>query len=245
MEQCPVCLSIGGSDSCSGAGIQADLQVFAELGMQGCSAITALTAQNPREITRIEGVPLAQLDAELHAVFDYYDVAAVKTGMLLDAEHIAVAAAALQQAHVGRPLVVDPVMVASSGRRLLDISGVEALRKGLLPLATLLTPNLDEAACLLNRPVRDAQADCRELVDLCGCAVLLKGGHASGDALQDILCDESGNIANIEHPRLAWDESRAHGSGCRLAAAIAAGLAANRNMEDAARQAVSFCSRKE
>jgi len=242
MEQRPVCLSIGGSDSCAGAGIQADLQVFAEMGVKGCSAITALTAQNPRDISRIEGAPLAQLDAELHAVFDYYQIAVVKTGMLLDADHIAVVAAALQEHHADRPLVIDPVMVASSGRRLLDAASIDTLCKALMPLATLLTPNLDEAAVLLGRPVRNARADCRELVQMYGCAVLLKGGHGTGDTLLDLLCDTHGKFTDIEHPRLAWGESSAHGSGCRLAAAITAGLARGKPMPDALRQAVSFCS---
>jgi len=245
MEQRPVCLSIGGSDSCGGAGIQADLRVFEQHGVIGCSAITALTAQNPSQITRIEAVPLVQLDAEIHAVFDYYEVAAVKTGMLLDAEHIAVIAAALQERHQEGLLIVDPVMLASSGRRLLDAPAVETLIKALLPMATLLTPNLDEAAVLLGRPVSDVHADCRELVLLCGCAVLLKGGHGTGETLLDVLCESDGNLTPIEHPRLNWNESKAHGSGCRLAAAIAAILAQNRastGFADVVKQAVGVCS---
>jgi len=246
MEQRPVCLSIGGSDSCGGACIQADQRVFSELGVTGCSAITALTAQNPRQITRIEPVSLAQLDAELHTVFDYYDVAAVKTGMLLDAEHIAVVAAALQQRHKQGTLIIDPVMLASSGRRLLDAPAVETLVKALLPMTTLLTPNLDEAAVLLGRPVSDARADCRELVQSFGCAVLLKGGHGAGETLIDVLCEPDGNLTSIEHPRLAWSESNSHGSGCRLAAAIAAILAQNKasnGLADTVRKAVAICSK--
>jgi len=245
MEQRPVCLSIGGSDSCGGAGIQADLRIFEQHGVIGCSAITALTAQNPDQITRIEPVSLAQLDAELHTVFDYYDVAAVKTGMLLDAEHIAVVGAALQQRHKQAALIIDPVMLASSGRRLLDAPAVEALVMALLPMATLLTPNLDEAAVLLGRPVSDARADCLELTETYGCSVLLKGGHGTGDVLLDILCEPDGALTSIEHPRLDWNESKAHGSGCRLAAAIAAILAQNRaskGLADAVKQAVSACS---
>jgi len=242
MVQRPVCLSIGGSDSCGGAGIQADLRMFAGHAVIGCSAITALTAQNPREINRIEAVPLAQLDAEMHAIFDYCEVAAVKTGMLLDADRIAVVAAALQRRHAHKALVIDPVMIASSGRRLLDAPAVNTLLEALVPLATLLTPNLDEAAVLLNRPVSDAIHDSRELVDLCGCAVLLKGGHAEGQVLQDILCDASGNISMIEHPRLDWSEADAHGSGCRLAASIAANLAKGKALADSVQRAVAFCS---
>jgi len=245
MEQRPVCLSIGGSDSCGGAGIQADLRIFEQHGVIGCSAITALTAQNPGQITRIEPVSLAQLDAELHTVFDYYDVVAVKTGMLLDAERISVVAAALQQRHKQGALIIDPVMLASSGRRLLDAPAVETLVKALLPMATLLTPNLDEAAVFLGRSVTDAHADCRELAETYACSVLLKGGHGTGDALLDILCESDGALTTIEHPRLNWNESKAHGSGCRLAAAIAAILAQNMASEGlagAVKQAVGVCS---
>lgn len=245
MEQRPVCLSIGGSDSCGGAGIQADLRVFTQQNVVGCSAITALTAQNPSQITRIEAVPLVQLDAEIHAVFDYYEVAAVKTGMLLDAEHIAVVAAALQERHQGGLLIVDPVMLASSGRYLLEPSAIKTLQKALIPLATLLTPNLDEAAVLLGRPVVDGQADCRALMQIYGCATLLKGGHGEGDTCVDILCETSDKLISIEHPRLTWHEARAHGSGCRLAASIAARLAQRKGsgtMAEVVKQAVADCS---
>lgn len=242
MEQRPVCLSIGGSDSCGGAGIQADLRMFTAQGTIGCSAMTALTAQNPRSISRIEPVSLAQLDAEIHAVFDYYSIAAVKTGMLLDSERIAVIAAALQQRHAHDILVIDPVMISSSGRRLLDVPAVNTLLKALVPLATLLTPNLDEATVLLNRSVRDVKQDCRELADMCECPVLLKGGHGDGQTLQDILCDATGAISIIEHPRLEWNPAEAHGSGCRLAASIAACLAHGLNIMDAVQRAIAFCS---
>jgi len=243
MEQRPVCLSIGGSDSCAGAGIQADLRAFDRLGVTGCSAITALTAQNPREITRIEPVPLVQLDAELHAVFDYFNVATVKTGMLVDAEHIAVVAAVLGERHTGGMLVVDPVMVASSGRRLLDAAAVDTLHKALLPMADLVTPNLDEAAVWLGRPVDDPREDCRRLADMLTTAVLLKGGHGEGEVLRDVLCDKDGELSCIEHPRLNWGEAQAHGSGCRLAAIIAALTARNpdQTLADVVRQAVELC----
>ena len=243
MEQRPVCLSIGGSDSCGGAGIQADLRIFSREGVLGCSAITALTAQHPARISRIEPVSLAQLDAEIHAVFDYYDVAAVKTGMLLDAEHIAVVAAALQQRHLHGTLVVDPVMVASSGRRLLDAGAVHTLVHALLPQATLLTPNLDEAAVLLARPVTEPREECRILSERLGCPVLLKGGHGSDSTVRDILCDAGGNISVFEHPRLPWDEAEAHGSGCRLSASITAILAADASLDlrTAVDRAITTC----
>ena len=236
-------LTIGGSDSCGGAGIQADLRVFEACGVHGCSAITALTAQNPREITRIEPVSLAQLDAEIHAVFDYYDVAAVKTGMLADAEHIAVASAALANRHRDKPLVVDPVMIASSGATLLDEGGRDTLIKALLPLAALATPNLDEAAVFLGRAVDDAEKDSRILMQKLGCAVLLKGGHGEGEVLRDVLCETDGTVTPFTHLRLDWNEQAAHGSGCRLAAAIAAHLALGNTLAESARQAIALCSK--
>lgn len=240
MEQRPVCLTIGGSDSCGGAGIQADLRMFAALKVTGCSAITALTAQSPRRITRIEPVSLAQLDAEIHTVFDYYDVAAVKTGMLLDADRIAVVSAALEQRLSQAALVVDPVMLASSGKRLLDTAALEAMIRALLPRATLLTPNLDEAAIFLGRPVSDARKDCSELVQRLGCAVLLKGGHAQGEMLQDILCDTAGRITVDEHQRQPWNEDEAHGTGCRLASCVAAHLANGLALRDAVQHSVTM-----
>lgn len=242
MEQRPVCLTIGGSDSCGGAGIQADLRMFAGLKVTGCSAIAALTAQHPRQITRIEPVSLAQLDAEIHTVFDYYDVAAVKTGMLLDADRIAVVSAALEQRLSHAALVVDPVMLASSGRRLLDADALETMIRALLPMTTLLTPNLDEATVFLGRPVSEAQNDCRELVQRLGCAVLLKGGHAQGDMLQDILCDTAGHIAVHEHQRQSWNEAEGHGTGCRLASCIAAHLAKGLELQEAVKRSVTFCT---
>jgi len=238
MEQRPVCLSIGGSDSCGGAGIQADLRVFELLGAHGCSAITALTAQNPANITRIEAVPLAQLDAELHAVFDYYDVACVKTGMLLDGEHIATISAALSLLHKGKPLVVDPVMISSSGIELLDAGGRQTMLKSLIPMTTLLTPNLDEAAILFGRDIEDAEKDSQLLMQQLGCAILLTGGHAEGDVLRDVLCETSGQITVVEHPRQDWDLAAAHGSGCRLAAAVAAYLAGGETLQEGVRKAV-------
>ncbi|MDQ6957096.1 MAG: hydroxymethylpyrimidine/phosphomethylpyrimidine kinase, partial [Mariprofundaceae bacterium] len=155
----PICLTIGGSDSCGGAGIQADLRVFEALDVQGCSAITGLTAQNHLAIHRIEAVSLAQLDAELHAVFDVYDVAAVKTGMLLDAEHIAVISACLDLNHHQKHLIVDPVISSSSGKELLDSGAIETLKYTLIKQATLLTPNLHEAAIFLGRDIEDAVED--------------------------------------------------------------------------------------
>jgi len=223
----PVCLTIGGSDSCGGAGIQADLRIFEQFDVKGCSVVTALTAQNPQEILRIEPVSLAQIEAEIHAIFDYYDVAVVKTGMLIDAEHIAVISALLGEYHAGKPLIVDPVMIASSGQRLLDEGAVQTLKKSLITRATLTTPNLEEAAVFLGRPVGNTVEDAAALVREFGCAILLKGGHGDGDELVDVLCEANGKVSTFVHPRQNWSTEQAHGSGCRLASAIAVGLAEN------------------
>ena len=236
----PVCLTIGGSDSCGGAGIQADLRVFEALDVRGCSAITALTAQNHFQITRIEATSLAQLDAELHAIFDAYNVVAVKTGMLVDAEHIAVISSILDLYHVGKPLVVDPVMVSSSGKVLLDCSALNTLQQTLMKQASLLTPNLDEAAIFLDRAIDDAVEDAAALSLLLGCSVLLKGGHGESDKLMDVLYESSGDVSIFEHVKQDWDKQRAHGTGCRLASAIAAYLAKGKSIHDACEQGVSF-----
>lgn len=235
----PVCLTIGGSDSCGGAGIQADLRVFEAVGVNGCSATTALTAQNPRAISRIEAVSLAQLDAELHAIFDYYDVAVVKTGMLVDAEHVALVSALLDQLHNDQ-LVVDPVMISSSGKILLDQGGVDALKHALMPQATLITPNLDEAAVLLGEAVIDPAASAKQLAEQFHCAVLLKGGHGDGNELIDLLCEEDGKITDFSHVRQSWDEAQRHGTGCRLASAIAASLATDCSLNSAVDRSISF-----
>jgi hydroxymethylpyrimidine/phosphomethylpyrimidine kinase len=239
MSRRPVCLTIGGSDSCGGAGIQADLRVFESLNVQGCSATTALTAQNPDGISRIEAVSLAQLDAELHAVFDYYDIAVVKTGMLLDAEHVALISALLQQLHHGL-LIIDPVMISSSGKRLLHDGAVDTVIQSLLPMATLVTPNLDEAAVLLGEPVSDPVNAAQSLAEQWGCAVLLKGGHADADTLMDVLCDRDRNTAEFTHARQQWSPDQRHGTGCRLASAISANLAHQLPLHQAVEKAIMY-----
>lgn len=238
-EAKPVCLTIGGSDSCGGAGVQADLRVFESLDVSGCSATTALTAQNPRSITRIEAVSLAQLDAEIHAVFDYYDVAAVKTGMLVDAEHSALVASLLQQLH-GGVVVVDPVMISSSGKTLLDAGGVDAITHALIPQATLVTPNLDEASLLLGEAVSDPVVAVKRLSEELRCAVLLKGGHGEGEHLLDLLCNSAGEVSEYSHSRQPWSIDQRHGTGCRLASAITANLSMGIPMATAVSESVKY-----
>lgn len=215
-------LSIAGSDSGGGAGIQADLKTFAAHGVHGLSAITALTAQHTRGITAIHVPDHAFLRAQIDACFEDFNVRAVKLGMLATADIIHTVADAL--AHwKPKTLVVDPVMVASSGAQLLADDALDALRTRLLPLATVLTPNLPEAELLLGRriaPEADADAALQELIELGSEAVLLKGGHL----LEDEVVDRFGSgvlRASFRHPRLPIE---AHGTGCTLASAITAQL---------------------
>ncbi|MDQ6954738.1 MAG: hydroxymethylpyrimidine/phosphomethylpyrimidine kinase [Mariprofundaceae bacterium] len=240
----PICLSIGGSDSCGGAGIQADLRMFEAFSTQGRCAITALTAQSHQRIYRIEPVSLAQLDAELHAAFDAYDIAAIKTGMLLDAEHIATISACLDLYHRHKPLIIDPVMVSTSGRPLLDIGAIETLKHTLIKHATLLTPNLSEAAIFLGRDIDDIVEDTAALTIQLGCAVLLKGGHSDGDICTDVLCEKSGDVALFAHPKQAWNQEQLHGTGCRLASAIAANIALGKSLHDACDISITYLQRQ-
>jgi hydroxymethylpyrimidine/phosphomethylpyrimidine kinase len=216
-------LSIAGSDSGGGAGIQADLKTFAAHRVHGLSAIAALTAQHTRGVIAVNVPPMEFLRAQLDACFDDFDIGAVKLGMLANAEVIGVVADALQ---ARRPpfLVLDPVMIATSGAKLLEDGALLALRTRLLPLASLVTPNLPEAELLLGHAIADLatmRAAANELLVLGARAVLLKGGHLQGDGdVVDLFADADG-IRAIVHPRLRLE---AHGTGCTLASAIAANL---------------------
>ncbi|WP_338828147.1 bifunctional hydroxymethylpyrimidine kinase/phosphomethylpyrimidine kinase [Bradyrhizobium sp. 27S5] len=236
----PVALTIAGSDSSGGAGIQADLKSFAALGVFGASAITALTAQNTRGVSGIHPVPAAFVTAQIDAVFSDLDVGAVKIGMVAQAETIAAIADGLKR-WAPRHIVLDPVMVATSGDRLLAAEAVDALRTMLFPLASLITPNLPEAAALLNEPIASSEADVarqgRQLLAM-GCrAVLVKGGHGHGAESIDYLIDGERSIA-LAAPRIAT--SNTHGTGCSLSSAIAAGLAKGEAMESAVRNAKAW-----
>ncbi|QIG93330.1 MULTISPECIES: bifunctional hydroxymethylpyrimidine kinase/phosphomethylpyrimidine kinase [unclassified Bradyrhizobium] len=236
----PVALTIAGSDSSGGAGIQADLKSFAALGVFGASAITALTAQNTRGVSGIHPVPAAFVTAQIDAVFSDLDVGAVKIGMVAQAETIAAIAEGLKR-WAPRHIVLDPVMVATSGDRLLAAEAVDALKTMLFPVASLITPNLPEAAALLNQPVASSEADVarqgRQLLAM-GCrAVLVKGGHGHGAESIDYLIDGERSIA-LAAPRIAT--SNTHGTGCSLSSAIAAGLAKGEAMEAAVRNAKAW-----
>jgi len=175
-------------------------------------------------------------------VFDYYDVAAVKTGMLVDADRIALVSALLSELHQGA-LVVDPVMVSSSGRPLLDAGATHTLIHALAPLATLITPNFDEAGALFEHYGDDTAALPETMADRLNCAVLLKGGHSTEAQLTDRLCERSGALHTFTHARQAWDRDRSHGTGCRLAAAISANLAHAMPLPEAVEQAIQFLQR--
>lgn len=220
-------LTIAGSDSGGGAGIQADLRTFIDLGVHGLSAIAALTAQHTRGVTAVHVPPMPFLRAQIDACFEDFEIGAVKLGMLANAEVIGAVADALE-AHRPRHVVLDPVMIATSGARLLEDAALEALRTRLLPLATVITPNLPEAETLLGRriPDREAMGDAAEALLAAGArAVFLKGGHLPdggepGAEVPDLYLDAHGPREAL-HSRLRLE---AHGTGCTLAAAAAAHL---------------------
>jgi hydroxymethylpyrimidine/phosphomethylpyrimidine kinase len=235
------CLTIAGSDSGGGAGIQADLKTFAALGVHGTSAITALTAQNTQGVTAVHPVPAKHLRAELTAVFDDFAIAAVKTGMLGDARTVRCVARELAR-RKPRWLIVDPVMIATSGARLLDKNAVKALIENLIPLADVLTPNLPEAEALTSMAIRNPRDGERAAMTLLGFgakAVLLKGGHGRGREVIDRWFDARGSF-EVRNRKLPFE---AHGTGCTLSAAMAAELAKGRAPRAAARHAIAFVQR--
>ncbi|MGB3828113.1 MAG: bifunctional hydroxymethylpyrimidine kinase/phosphomethylpyrimidine kinase [Ornithinimicrobium sp.] len=221
MNRPPIVLSIAGSDPSGGAGIQADLKTFSALGSYGCAVLTSLTAQNTRGVTGIHPVPADFVTEQIVTLFDDLAVQATKVGMLANAS-IARALATCIESTITGPVVLDPVMVSTSGSRLVDDDALDAIR-GLLPLITVVTPNLHEAAVLLGR---SPAADVAEMVDqaqalrrLGAPRVLVKGGHHTGPEAIDVWCDEDGPIP-LSAP---WvNTANTHGTGCTLSAAIAA-----------------------
>jgi hydroxymethylpyrimidine/phosphomethylpyrimidine kinase len=216
-------LTIAGSDSGGGAGIQADLKTFAAHGVHGLSAVAALTAQHTRGVTAVHVPSVDFLRAQIDACFDDFRIGAVKLGMLANAAVIDAVADALQH-HKPSQIVLDPVMVATSGARLLETAALEALRARLLPLATILTPNIPEAELLLGHPIDDDTAADGALVELLAMgarALLLKGGHLQGSAKMYDRYSDGQKPATFVHDRL---DVEGHGTGCTLASAIAANL---------------------
>ena len=220
-----IALTIAGSDPSGGAGIQADLKTFSALGVYGAAAITSLTAQNTREVRAIHDAPPEFVAHELDTVFEDLAVDATKIGMLSSSALIRVVAARLRQ-HRARNIVVDPVMVAKSGAKLLADEAVDALRRELVPLATVLTPNLPEAAVLLDTDeasvLREPERACERLVTLGAKSVVLKGGHSGGEHSDDLWFDGQ-RFVRLHASRTPSQNT--HGTGCTFSAAIAAGLA--------------------
>jgi len=238
----PIALTIAGSDSSGGAGIQADLKTFAARGVYGASVITALTAQNTQGVTGIHDVPAAFITAQIDAVFSDLAVKAVKIGMVARHEAIEAIAAGLDR-WSPKHVVLDPVMVATSGDKLLSSDAVDALRTNLFPRANLITPNLPEAAALLGESIAESEADIerqgRQLLAL-GCpAVLIKGGHGHGPESSDYLISKN-SVHRLDAPRIAT--SNTHGTGCSLSSAIAAELAKGNGLEASVRTAKAYVS---
>jgi hydroxymethylpyrimidine/phosphomethylpyrimidine kinase len=234
-----IALTIAGSDSGGGAGIQADLKTFSALGVYGASVITAVTAQNTRTVTAIQEIDTAVISAQIDAVLDDLTVNALKIGMLSSPEIIRAVSAQLQD--FNGPIVLDPVMVAKSGDTLLQPEAVSALIKNLLPMATLLTPNLPEAAILLDQPEADnpdtMQSQGETLLALGPKAVLMKGGHAKGSICTDLLVTPTGTVT-FNAPRIVTQNT--HGTGCTLSSAIAANLAKGCDLENSVSAAHSY-----
>ena len=237
----PRCLTIAGSDSGGGAGIQADLKVFFALGCHGMSAITALTAQNTLEVSGIEEVTPAFVELQIDAVATDIGVDAAKTGMLASAPIIEAVARAVTRHGIDR-LVVDPVFVSKHKDRLLAESAVDALKEVLLPRALLVTPNLYEAGALVGGDIEsldDMKAVAKDLRGLGPQAVLVKGGHLDDDEAVDVFYDGD-EVVEVRGPR--FDTADTHGTGCALAAAIAARLAHGNDLLEAVREGKRFVS---
>jgi hydroxymethylpyrimidine/phosphomethylpyrimidine kinase len=233
----PIAVTIAGSDSGGGAGLQGDLKTFSALGVYGACVVTALTAQNTAGVTAIHDVPADFVAAQMDAVFSDLRVGAVKIGMLSQPAIIHAVAAGLVRWRQTK-VVLDPVMVASSGDRLLAPDAIEVLKRVLIPCAAVLTPNLPEAAALLGLPVAETQDQMHEqaqrLLAMGAKAVVLKGGHAQGRDSVDLLVDRNGAVA-LPLTRIA--SRNTHGTGCAFSAALAAGLAKGMELEEATRSA--------
>lgn len=232
-------LTIAGSDSGGGAGIQADLKAMAANGVFGMSAITAITAQNTEEVAAVFELPVSIVEAQIDAIFDDFDVAAVKTGMLSSAEIVAAVAKMLRPQNVLN-LVVDPVMVSKSGHALLKPDAVEALKRDLIPMALVITPNIHEAEQLSGMKITslaDARQAAKAIYKL-GCRnVLIKGGHLMAERATDVLYD--GRFFNVFKGEFI-ETPHTHGTGCTYASAIAAQLARGKTLPDAVQAAKTY-----
>jgi hydroxymethylpyrimidine/phosphomethylpyrimidine kinase len=237
-----IALTIAGSDSGGGAGIQADLKTFHQFGLHGTSAIVAVTAQNTLGVRAAHAVPEDIVRAQLAALAEDLPPDAVKTGMLATAALASLVATAIRD-YGWRSYVLDPVMVASSGDRLLTVDAVDTMQGRLLPLAALVTPNLDEAEILTGGIVRNPdamRAAGQKLLEMGARAVLIKGGHLGGPEAIDLFVAR-GVVRQFTHPRI--DTASTHGTGCTLSAAITAGLALGRDLERAVEDGLDYVHR--
>jgi len=237
----PVALTIAGSDSSAGAGVQADLKTFSALGVYGLTAVSCVVAEIPGKVSRIEPVSAALVREQINVLAETFPIAAMKTGLLYSREIIKAVARAIVDFKRNRiPLIVDPVMIATSGDRLLEPPAAEAYETELFPLAALITPNLDEAAWLLETKIKDRQSmekAVRALAKKYRVSVLLKGGHLTGSAAVDLLF--AGNkLTEFSAPFVRGVAT--HGTGCTYSAAITAGLASGLSLDDAICRAKKF-----
>jgi hydroxymethylpyrimidine/phosphomethylpyrimidine kinase len=240
----PVALTIAGSDSSAGAGIQADLKTFSALGVYGLTAVTCVVAEIPGKVSRIEPMSAKIVRKQIAVLLENFPVAVVKTGLLYSAEIISAVAQAIrgtaETAMPRIPLVIDPVIVATSGAKLLRANAIELYKKELFPLATLITPNLDEAAKLLGQSIGDLatmRIAGKKLAEKYGVSILLKGGHLTGNQAVDLLFAND-HVIKFSAPFVRGVST--HGTGCTYSAAIAAGLASGLLLEDAIGRAKKF-----
>jgi hydroxymethylpyrimidine/phosphomethylpyrimidine kinase len=243
----PVALTIAGSDCSAGAGIQADLKTFAALGVYGLTAVTCIVAEIPGKVSRIEAVTAGMVREQIQVLLKNFQIEAIKTGLLCSAEIVCAAAKAIQHSHrtFGRhvPLVVDPVMIATSGDRLLESAAIDACKNELFPLATLITPNLDEAGLLLRTRIKGRQQmekAAKALASRFRSSILLKGGHLQGDKAIDLLC-HNGRLREFSAPFVR--DVATHGTGCTYSAAITAGVACGLSLEQAIDRAKRFVTK--
>src|SRR6478752_7758886 len=240
----PIALTIAGSDSSAGAGIQADLKTFTALGVYGLTAVTCIVAEVPRKVSRIEPVTARMVREQIEVLLKYFQVGAIKTGLLCSAEIVCAVAQTIQNGKKKTarsiPLIVDPVMIATSGDNLLEPKAVEAYKNKLFPLATLITPNLDEAALLLETTItnrRQMASAAKALAKKYRASILLKGGHLRGDNAIDLLFHHD-ELTEFSAPFVRGVET--HGTGCTYSAAITAGLASGFSLEQAIKRAKKF-----
>ena len=235
----PAVMTIAGSDCSAGAGLQADLKTFQHYGLHGLTAVTCIVSETANIVRRVDSVDPSMMEDQIRLMLDAFPLTVVKTGMLGSAEHVRRVAAVFRE-HPAVALVVDPVMIASTGASLLEPDAIGIYHNELLPLATVITPNLPEAETLLGVKIPDAatmEVAARKLSAEYGCAVLLKGGHLGGAECVDLLFDGK-TLHRYSSPRL--DVAASHGTGCTLAAAVAAGLALGKTLPEAVRTAKAY-----